>query len=813
MSRFICIHGHFYQPPRESPWLEAVELQDSAAPYHDWNERIAAECYAPNAFARLLDEDGRITEIVSNYSRISFNFGPTLLAWMQEKAPDVLTAIVQADQESRERFSGHGSALAQCYNHMIMPLAHPRDKVTQVRWGLRDFEARFGRPAEGMWLPECAVDLDTLEVLAAHGIRFTILSPFQAGAVRPLGENGEDWQDVDGGRVDPSRPYAVRLPSGGEIAVFFYDAPVSQAVAFERLLHDGDRFAGRLLDGYDEDREGDQLVHIATDGESYGHHHRQGEMALAYALHRIESEGLARLTNYGEFLEKHPPQWEARLHAPSAWSCCHGVDRWIKHCGCNSGGRAGWNQHWRQPLRHALDWLRDQLAPLYEERAREFLRDPWEARDEYISLLLDRSPENRAAYFKCHGRDGLTPEGQITATRLLELQRHAMLMFTSCGWFFDELSGIETVQVIQYAARAIQLAADLLGEDLEPRFLSLLEKARSNIRDFGNGGRIYANFVKPGIMDRERVGAHYAVSSLFESYPETAKIYSYTVEQEDRQVFIVGNARLALGRARVRFEVTQNSDVISYGVLHLGDHNLNCGVRHYQGPEAYAELVRQMREAFERADFPGVIRLMDRDFGESNYSLKNLFRDEQRRVLDQILAATREDIHNTYRQISDRYAPLLRFLADIHAPAPPALRLAHEFVVNTELRRQFDAEVLDVERIQTMLREIETRHVVLDRETLAYAFKAHLDKLVDRWRGEPEDPEVVRQFAAAAELLELLPFEVKLWRPQNVYFIVKGSTFPDVNKRAAAGDKAAQLWVEQFRVLGEQLGFRMETVA
>jgi len=785
-------------------------LQDSAAPYHDWNERVTAECYAPNAFARLLDGDDRLTAIVNNYSRISFNFGPTLLAWMQECAPEVMAAIVQADRESRERFAGHGSALAQCYNHMIMPLAHPRDKVTQVRWGLRDFEARFGRAAEGMWLPECAVDLETLEVLAANGIRFTVLSPFQAAAVRPLGEGDADWQDVNGGRIDPSRPYAVRLPSGGEIAVFFYDAPVSQAVAFERLLQDGDRFAERLLDGFDGDREGDQLVHIATDGESYGHHHRQGEMALAYALHRIESEGTARLTNYGEYLEAHAPQWEVRLHAPSAWSCSHGVDRWVRHCGCNSGGRPGWNQNWRQPLRHALDWLRDEVAPLYEERGSAFLRDPWAARDDYIGLLLDRSPESWSAFFERHGQQGLTREGRITATRFLELQRHAMLMFTSCGWFFDELSGIETVQVIQYAARVIQLAADLVERDLEPQFLGRLEKARSNLREFRDGGRIYANFVKPGIMDRERVGAHFAVSSLFESYPETAKIYSYTVEQEDRQVFTVGNARLALGRARVRFEVTRNSDVISYGVLHLGDHNLNCGVRHYQGPEAYAELVREMRETFERADFPGVIRLMDRDFGESNYSLKNLFRDEQRRVLDQILAATREDIKNTYRQISDRYAPLLRFLADIHAPAPPALRLAHEFVVNSEMRDQFGLEVLDVERIQSLLQEAEARNVVLDHDTLAYAFKAHLDNLVDRWKGEPEDAEVMRQFNVATELLQLLPFEVNLWRPQNVYFTVKGGTLAAMKDRAAAGDAAARLWVERFLVLGEQLGFRTE---
>jgi len=806
MNRYICIHGHFYQPPRESPWLEAVELQDSAAPYHDWNERVTAECYAPNAFARLLDGENRIQGIVNNYSRISFNFGPTVLAWMKAKAPEVHEAIVAADRESLERFGGHGSALAQCYNHMIMPLAHPRDKVTQVRWGLRDFESRFGRKAEGMWLPECAVDVESLEILAEHGIQFTILSPFQASRARPIG--GEDWQDVNGGRVDPSRSYQVALPSGRSIAVFFYDAPVSQAVAFERLLHNGQRFAHRLLDAFDDGRDGDQLVHIATDGESYGHHHRQGEMALAYALHHIESNGLARITNYSEFLAEHPPQWEAEVHGPSAWSCSHGVDRWVKHCGCNSGGRSGWNQNWRQPLRDALDWLRDELAPLYQEHAVSYLRDPWAARDDYISLMLDRSGENLERFFERHSQGVLDEERQVAALRLLEMQRHAMLMFTSCGWFFDELSGIETVQVIQYGARAIQLAEGLTTHALEASFLKRMDGARSNIREFRDGRRVYEWFVKPAILDREKVGAHYAVSSLFESYPETARVYSYTVEQEDRQVYSAGNARLALGRARVRFEVTHNADVITYGVLHMGDHSLNCGVRHYQGFEEYELLVKEMHESFDRADFPATIRLMDRHFGESHYSLKNLFRDEQRRILDQILAATRDDIHNTYRLMTDRFTPLLRFLADIRAPAPPALRLAHEFVMNSELLRQFDGDVLDIERVQTLLQEAEAGKVALDLDSLAYGFKAHLDRLVDRWQDVPEDADLAQQFLLATELLQTLPFEVNLWKPQNVFSVMKHTIRVEVQARTGDDDESAQAWLTLFDRIGEYLGFQ-----
>jgi alpha-amylase/alpha-mannosidase (GH57 family) len=689
---------------------------------------------------------------------------------------------------------------------MIMPLAHPRDKVTQVRWGLRDFESRFGRPAEGMWLPECAVDLETLEVLAAHGIRFTILSPFQACRVRPLGEG--EWQDVEGGRVDPSRPYLVRLGSGSDIAVFFYDAPVSQAVAFERLLQDGERFAHRMLDAFDDTREGDELVNIATDGESYGHHHRGGEMALAYALHHIEANGLARITNYGQFLEAHPPQWEVEVHGPSAWSCSHGVDRWVKHCGCNSGGRPGWNQHWRQPLREALDWLRDRLAPIYEGQATGYLREPWAARDDYIGLMLDRSEANLARFFERHSQGTLSEGQRITALRLLEMQRHAMLMFTSCGWFFDELSGIETVQVIQYAARALQLAEGLAAEALEESFLEKLQHARSNLREFGDGRRVYEGLVKPAVMDREKVGAHYAVSSLFESYSDTARIYSYTVEQEDRQLFSAGNARLALGRACVRFEVTRNSDVITYGALHLGDHNINCGVRHYQGPEAYERLVREMRESFNRADFAQTIRLMDQHFGKQHYSLKNLFRDEQRRILDQILAATREDIHNTYRLITDRFTPLLRFLADIRAPAPAELRLAHEFVVNSELRRQFHGEVMDIERVEALVGEAEAGKVALDLASLAYGFKAHLDRLVDRWRDAPEDVGLAERFLLVTELLERLPFEVNLWKPQNVYWVTRGERGRALKQRAAAGEESAKAWVGVVDRIGEKLGFK-----
>jgi alpha-amylase/alpha-mannosidase (GH57 family) len=808
MKKFICVHGHFYQPPRENPWLEAVELQDSAHPYHDWNERITAECYAPNAYSRCLEAGNRIEQIVNNYSRISFNFGPTLLSWLREKMPDVFAAVQQADQESQRRFSGHGSALAQCYSHLIMPLANSRDKLTQVAWGVRDFEASFGRAPEGMWLPECAVDLESLEALAQFGIQFTILSPFQASRVRALAD--AQWQDVNGGKVDPSRAYRVQLPSGRSIAVFFYDAPIAQAVAFERLLTDGGRLAERLLGAFNENRAWDQLAHVATDGESYGHHFRYGDMALAYALKTIESNPNVRLTVYGEFLESHPPTHEVELHQPSAWSCPHGVDRWRRDCGCNSGGHAGWNQAWREPLRNAMDWLRDELAPRFEKHAGALFKNPWTARDEYINVILDRSPENQRRFFSRHAPRELNEQEQVTALRMLEVQRHAMLMYTSCGWFFDELSGLETVQDIQYAARAVQLAREVWKEDLETGFVDRLAQAKSNMAEHADGRVIYEKFVKPAIVTRDTVGAHYAISSIFESYPVEARLYAFSFRQEDRQMFTAGTARLAFGRARVTFEITRGSDVLTYGVLYMGSHNLNCWVHLNGHAEDYQQLVKDAHEAFDRADFPQIIRLMDSHFGQTQYSLKNLFRDEQRKLLDQILATTREEIHSAYRLIADRHAPLLRFLAELHAPPLQGLRMAVDVVLNREIRAQFENGHLDVERIRSLLAEARGVNVTLECENLSYACKCYFDKLSEQMLKTPEDVSLLRRVIEAAKLARELPFETNLWKPQNVYFEISRTMRPEWSKRASQGDQAAKEWDSLFAELGEALGFSMQ---
>jgi alpha-amylase/alpha-mannosidase (GH57 family) len=800
MDRYICIHCHFYQPPRENPWLEAVELQDSAYPYHDWNERITAECYAPNAAARILTGDGKIANITNNYAHISFNFGPTLLSWMEEADPRTYARILEADKESQERFGGHGSAMAQVYNHMILPLANRRDKETQIIWGIRDFQHRFGRDPEGMWLAEAAVDTETLEVLAEHGIKFTVLAPGQAKAARKMHARGV-WRNVEGGKIDPTKPYLCKLPSGKEITLFFYDGPISQAVAFEKLLSSGEHFASRLIGGFNDSRKWPQIMHIATDGETYGHHHPHGDMALAYALHYIESNNLAKLTNYGEYLEKHPPNTEVQIVERSSWSCYHGVERWKSDCGCNSGMKPGWNQRWREPLRNSLDWLRDAIAGPYEERGRALLKDPWRARDEYVSVILNRSSESMDRFFAEHAAHELSEDERVAALKLLEIQRHAMLMYTSCGWFFDELSGIETVQVIFYAGRAIQLAKDVLGQNFEEGFLNVLANAHSNIAEHGSGADIYRKWVKPAIVDLPAVGAHYAISSMFEAYADQNSIYSYAVDVLDHHEEVAGRARMAVGRVKITSRVTCETADVTFGALHFGDHNLTAGVREYQGQEQYKGTEKAISDAFSRADVPAAVITLNEHFPGHMYSLKSLFRDEQRKVLDEIMTSVLADASMAYGHLYELHAPLMRFLTDLHMPLPPILRMTAELTVNSDLRRLLSRDDIDLDRVQAVIDAAKREQVQFDAAGLSYALKKRIQSAADAFVEDPEDPETFGQIESLVAAVRVLPFEVDMWTLQNAYF--------DVLRRNSFGSKGPD-WLARFRDLGQELGLALD---
>jgi alpha-amylase/alpha-mannosidase (GH57 family) len=803
-KRFVCIHGHFYQPPRENPWLEAIETQDSAAPYHDWNERVCAECYAPNGAARMVNNRNKITRIVNNYARISFNFGPTLLSWLKDNAQRTYRMILDGERRSRRAFKGHSSAMAQVYNHIIMPLANTRDKITQIRWGIADYISHYGAPPEGMWLAETAVDSETLELLAQHGIRFTVLAPRQCRRVRPLaGADGDAvWSPTPNDTVNSTRPYLVRFASGLSISVFFYNGSVSQAIAFEGLLNSGDAFVGRLKDSFSPDVSGPQLVHVATDGETYGHHHRYGEMALAYAVTLLEQDKTIRLANYASFLAQFPPDYECEIVEDSSWSCIHGVERWRSNCGCNSG-RPGWNQAWRKPLREALDRLRDALAPLTEEEGAKLFRDVWAARNAYIDIILNRSDENTNRFFDAQQSHALSTEERVRALKLMEMQRHAQLMYTSCGWFFDDISGIETVQVIAYAARVLQLAQNLFGERaaaLEPALIARLKDAISNVPSAQDGARIYTDLIGGLELGLERVAAHYAVSSMFTSYGDDARVYCYCVRRISHDIFTSGRGRLGVGRANITSVITGEQLSFQYAVLHFGDQNITAAVKPYaeQDAEAFTSFLAEAAECVQRADFAQVIRLLDRNFDHVDYSLTSLFRDDQRRIVQFILNTTLSNIEGALTTIYEDHVSLLHFLSQTGLPKPPALSIAAGFAVNAGIKRAIESDPTDHALLKSFLSLAKVDQVSLETATLSYIADQRMKRAMVELQASTSQEALDRALGVARSLSEL-PFESNLWQAQNIWYELLNNQPPAL---AALTGEARTRWDEDFTALG-----------
>jgi alpha-amylase/alpha-mannosidase (GH57 family) len=799
-KRFICIHGHFYQPPRENPWLETVETQDSAAPYHDWNERICAECYATNGAARIQNIKNRITRIVNNYARISFNFGPTLLSWLKENAPRTYRMIRDGELRSRKNYGGHSSAMAQVYNHIIMPLANQRDRITQIRWGIADYKYRFGLAPEGMWLAETAADTESLELLAQHGIKFTLLAPNQCKRVRAM-DNRENWTDTPGASVDPTRPYLVRFKSGLLLAVFFYNGPASRAVAFEGLLNSGESYAARLKSGFREGAQA-QLMHVATDGESYGHHHKYGEMALAYALLLLERDRTVKLTNYGNYLQQFPPEYECEIEENTSWSCVHGVERWRSDCGCNGG--KPYNQLWRAPLRQALDELRDSVAPLTEREGAKLFRDVWAARDAYINVVLDRNAESTARFFTEHASRVLTEAERVRALELMEMQRHTQLMYTSCGWFFDDISGIETVQIIAYAARVLQLAKEIFGEqaaEFEPRFLARLAEATSNVPSAGDGALIYRSCVATTELGLKQVAAHYAISSIFSSFAEETDLFCYRVRRISYDIHTSGRGRLALGRAHIASAITGQQQSFSFAVLHFGDQNITAAVKPYTEADAasFEAFSEQAEQQVQRALFPEVIRLLDREYGRVDYSLTSLFKDEQRRIVDLILNSTLWDIENSLTTIYEDHASLLHYLSQAGLPKPPALLLAAGFAINAGLRRALETDPIDIAQMRSFLQLAKADKVPLETATLSYIADQRMKRAMVELQMSEGSVEMLDRALTLALNLSELPFDLNLWQAQNIWYeILKASS----DALTALSPEDRQRWEEHFGGLG-----------
>jgi alpha-amylase/alpha-mannosidase (GH57 family) len=811
-KRFVCIHGHFYQPPRENPWLETVETQETAAPYHDWNERVCAECYANNGAARVVNIKNQITRIVNNYARISFNFGPTLMSWMKENAPRTYRVILDGEHRSRKSFGGHSSAMAQVYNHIILPLANRRDRITQICWGIADYEYHYGTPPEGMWLAETAADTESLELLAQHGIKFTLLAPHQCRRIRAL-KDGAGWTDTADASVDTTRPYVVRFASGVSIAVFFYNGPISRAIAFGGLLNSGESFAARLKAGF-KDSSQPQLVHVATDGESYGHHHKHGEMALAWALRLLEEDKTVKLANYGSFLEQFPPEYECEIVDNTSWSCSHGVERWRSNCGCN-GGKPGFNQLWRAPLRQALDELRDAVALLTEQEGGKLFRDVWAARDSYIEVMLDRSTEPVEGFFRAHESHILSEAERVRALELMEMQRHAQLMYTSCGWFFDDISGIETMQIIAYAARVLQLAQELFAEQaesLQPKFLTRLAEARSNLASEGDGANIYQACVATMELGLEQVAAHYAISSVFSSFAEETDLFCYRVRRISYDIYTSGRGRLALGRACIASAITGQQQSFSFAVLHFGDQNITAAVKGYNEADAaeFEAFAKQAAEHVQRAYFPEVIRLLDRYYGRVDYSLTSLFTDEKLRIVQLILNSTLWDIENSLTTIYEDHASLLHYLSQAGLPKPPALTLAAGFAVNAGLRRALETDPIDQAQLRSFLSLSKADQVPLETATLSYIADQRMKRSMIELQMSSGSLEILERALVLARTLVELPFELNLWQAQNIWYeILRTANYA---LTALAADNRPD-WEKNFNELGSCLSIDCASIS
>lgn len=797
MEKYICIHGHFYQPPRENAWLEVIEVQDSAHPYHDWNERITAECYAPNAASRIL-ESGVIKKIVNNYSRISFNFGPTLLSWLEHYDVETYEAILEADRESLKIFNGHGSALAQVYNHIIMPLANYRDKKTQIIWGIRDFESRFGREPEGMWLAETAVDTETLELLAEHKIKFTILAPRQAKAFRKKGES--TWQPVGSSGINTRKAYAINLPSGKSITVFFYNGEISQDVAFNGLLTDGEKFSYALRHAFDSADNGPQLVHIATDGETYGHHHKHGDMALAFCLDHIHRLKNNHLMNYGQFLERFPAEYEAQIHESSSWSCVHGVERWRTDCGCNSGGNPGWDQRWRQPLRDALDWLRDIIDTVYEKEAAAIVRDPWHARDEYIHVIFRRNDDTIQKFLRDHC---IKKVEYKTVLRMMEMQRHALLMYTSCGWFFDEVSGIETVQILQYACRTLQLLNQLTGMDYEEEFIRKLERAPSNVEAYGNAGEVYRKFVMPAKTNLQRVGMHYAVASLFEDEPENTPIFNYTTSNEFFIRKVAGEQKLVLGITKVKSKVTYSEKQFAFAVIYMGKHNIIGSISLNMAHEDFESMKFRALSAFDEGRLGDVIGIMQAYFGPEKYTLWQLFKDEKRKVLDMITLQSMHELEDSLRRIYNRDYPLVNALSNNDIPIPRAYTTTFEYILNADLINCFQPDRINVKEIQRIMGEMVKWNLTIeDPVKIERLAGESIFSELRRIGAERENLKRIERLNRVFPLLKKFKLVPNLYRSQNHYF--------EISRHNNSDSLAHSEWLVQFKLLGENLGVKVE---
>ncbi len=766
-SKFLIIHAHFYQPPRENPWLGIIERQEGASPFQNWNERITAECYKANTLSRTLDGKGRILSIVNNFKYLSFNVGPTLLNWLQECHPATYDAIVAADFESRTLNSGHGNAIAQVYNHVIMPLASKREQEIQIICGKRDFRRHYGREAESIWLAEAAINETTVELLIEHGTKFVILSPFQAYRIKKIGD--DHWLDVSDGSIDSSMPYRI-FSDNGHLDVFFYNKPVSTAVAFEHLLRDADRFAKKLSSALGK-KDGARLMNICTDGESYGHHEAFGDMCLSAFFSGIAEKHGFRITNYGNYIEQFPPFMQVELKPGkngegTSWSCSHGVDRWQKDCGCSSGGNPGWNQRWREPLRKGLIKLKEELDNIYEEGVKDFFSDPWGPLVDFIEIRKNRSNRDADAFLSRYINKNLDDGEREHLLRLLESQLNSHLMFTSCAWFFDDISGIEAIQNLKYAARAVELSG---RTELITILLDKLAEAKSNIGE-DTGKNLYLKIIAPMMRTYDLV-ANQAIMESVLLEKESGRYFFYDVCVKDKERF--DNYGLTLGR----LELLDSFLGIRKEYLFFCVQNDEFFLQTWLGKDLSWEVRSRILEKLKHRDKnPSSLTAQEigKEFGLRCYGLSDLLEYDRKEILAKAMVkdfgGLKERTLAYFNKNEKLIGQMIRFGLDL----PSEVRLTVSFAIHHKLK--FEMECLKgetnpekFEKVMELISFSRKLKIPIDTDSEK---KDILETLLGKFRKLFKDPDLnlLIEIRNITGIISTIGFKIDLAPVQNILF-------------------------------------------
>lgn len=801
MKKAICIHGHFYQPPRENPWLEYVELQTSAYPFHDWNERISIECYLPNSAARLVNQDNKIVDIVNNYSKISFNFGPTLMDWMKKFHHDAYEAIVKSDEKSvREN---NPAAIAQCYNHMIMPLANFNDKITQIKWGIKDFEYHFKRKPLGMWLPETAVDIDTLEALAKEKIKFTILAEHQVKEIKKISSDSFSKPNEN---LSLNSPYLCKLPSGKSILIFIFNGDISYRISFSTLLSNGIDFAKALISKFN-DQSDSQIVSIATDGETFGHHKKFGDMALAACLKFLENQKY-HISTFSKYLDETNVLYEMILNENTSWSCAHGIGRWKEDCSCNTGNYPHGNQKWRKFLRESLDFIRDELGKRYENTIKSFNVDPWELRNNYISIILNRSKENVEAFLQSHFNKKLSDEEKTTILTALEMQRHLMLMYTSCGWFFDDISNIETIQILRYAKRALQLSKD---QDLENKFIDMLEKAQSNEESLKNGKIVYEKFVIPSMLTLDNITSHYAIAQLFEEFDKKSHFLCYEFLTDDLSKEMMGSNLLINGKIKITSLITYETKEFYFTSIFIYPFTVFSYVESLEKKSGFFSFLEVIKNLFSSSKFYELNQLLLENKKNKNiYSFWDMFTDEKNKIMQKLLKRLLSSYKDLMKKELETKMQMICEIKSQNILLPEMLNRSLDLYFYFEILELIQSDNFELARCEELISRAKQWNINFQTDHLKLEAEKKLKELFNLWEKSPLNLHIMEKITNFLTIfVKKLSVKLNLWNSQNVFFSIKKehkSTMDKIDTQSPITHK----WLELFYQIAGLLDFKFD---